>query len=285
MARCPATSTSAHHSQSSNVLYRVNAGGAALASIDQGPDWTADNAATSTFHNTGSSTATLGALTTASLVNVPASTPLGIWTQERNDPTGGNEMQWTFPVPAGTNAQVRLYFASRSTSTRRFNVLIDGVTRLSSYDPNVDPGLNKGTMKSFDITSDGTVNIDFTHTVFGNPQLNAVEIINTGRASNANVAKVVSFTAAGVSSQADVSTGAFDWANVRNAVMVGRNLFYGQTDGMLYKRSFDGITFGAADCRQPLPRPAVEHRRDRAAGRPARPMPACCRPGTPSSAR
>jgi PKD repeat protein len=228
----------------SPVLYRVNAGGAAIASADNGPDWAADNAATSTFHNTGSSITNQSALTAANLVNVPASTPLGIWTQERNDPTGGNEMQWTFPVPAGTNTQVRLYFASRSSSTRRFNVLIDGVTKLSNYDPNVDPGVNKGTMKSFDITSDGTVNIDFTHTSFGNPEINAVEIINNSAASNANLAKVVSFTSSGVSTQTNVSTGTFDWTTVRNGVMVGRTLFYGQTDGMLYKRSFDGVSFG-----------------------------------------
>src|SRR4029078_2840175 len=104
----------------SPVLYRVNAGGAAIASADNGPDWAADNAATSTFHNTrssirahtaaptpfhntGSSIATQSALTAANLVNVPASTPLGIWTSERNDPTTSPEMQWTFPVPAGTH--------------------------------------------------------------------------------------------------------------------------------------------------------------------------------------
>ncbi|CAM3679135.1 PKD domain-containing protein [Nocardioides zeicaulis] len=230
---------------SSNVLYRVNAGGAAIASTDNGPDWAADNSATSAYHNTGSTTATWSALSSTSLVNVPASTPLGIWTQERNDPTGGNEMQWTFPVPSGTSAQVRLYFASRSTSTRRFNVLIDGVTRLSSYDPNVDPGVNKGTMKSFDITSDGTVNIDFTHTAFGNPEVNAIEIVNTAAPSNAGVAKVLSFDGTSVTSQGTVSTGSFDWSNVRNAVMVGRTLFYGQTDGMLYRRPFDGTSFGA----------------------------------------
>ena len=28
--------------------------------------------------------------------------------------------------------------------------------------------------------------------------------------------------------------------------MVGRTLFYGQTDNFLYKRSFDGVTFGPA---------------------------------------
>ena len=97
----------------SNVLYRVNAGGAAIASLDNGPDWAVGHQRhTSPFHNTGSSTATLSALTAANLVNVPASTPLGIWTQERNDPTTAPEMLWTFPVAAGTNTQVRLYFAA-----------------------------------------------------------------------------------------------------------------------------------------------------------------------------
>ncbi len=227
----------------SNVLYRVNAGGAAIASIDNGPDWASDNSTTSPFHNTGSTTATFSALSAANLVNVPATTPLGVWTQERNDPSGGNEMQWTFPVATGTSTQVRLYFASRSTTTRRFNVLIDGVTKLASYDPNVDPGVNKGTMKSFDITSDGTVNIDFIH-VTGNPEINAVEIINNATASNSSTASVISFNGTNITSQGDVSTGSFDWTNVRGAVMVGRTLFYGQTDAYLYRRSFDGANFG-----------------------------------------
>ena len=146
-------------------------------------------------------------------------------------------MQWTFPVAAGTNTQVRLYFASRSSTTRRFNVLIDGVTKLSNYDPNVDPGVNKGTMKSFDITSDGTVNIDFIH-VTGNPEINAIEIVNNSIGSNANVANVVNFdgTTIVLAGHRQHRHG-FDWTNVRSAVMVGRTLFYGQTDGLLYRRS------------------------------------------------
>lgn len=226
-----------------NVLYRVNAGGAAIAAVDGGPDWVSDNGATSPYHNTGSSTATFSALPAANLVNVPVSTPLGIWTSERNDPLGGNEMQWTFPVTAGAATQVRLYFASRSTTTRRFNVLIDGATKLSNYNPNVDPGVNKGTMKSFDIVSDGTVNIDFVH-VQGNPQVNAIEILNSAAGSNAAVASVVGFDGSTVVSRADVPTAGFDWSSVRGAVMVGRTLFYGQTDGFLYRRSFDGASFG-----------------------------------------
>lgn len=228
----------------SDVLYRVNAGGATLPALDNGPDWAVDtSAAPSTLHNSGSVTATASALTAASLVNVPASTPLGIWTSERNDPTGGTDMQWAFPVTAGTPLQVRLYFASRSTSTRRFTVLVDGVAKLSGYDPNVDPGVNKGTMKSFAIVSDGTVNIDFARVV-GNPLVNAVEIVNATTGPNASTASVVGFNGSAIVSQGDVSTGSFDWSNVRGAVMVGRTLFYGQTDGMLYRRSFDGEHFG-----------------------------------------
>ena len=228
---------------STNVLYRVNAGGAQVAAIDGGSDWVSDNSATSPFHNTGSVTAVQSALTAANLVNVPSTTPLGIWTSERNDPSGGNEMQWTFPVAAGTPTQVHLFFAARSNATRKFNVLIDGVTKLSNYDPTTDPGTNKGTMKSFDITSDGTVNIDFTHANGGtNPEINAIEIV--GSTSGTTNANVVSYDGTNVASQTPANTANFNWTNVRAAVMVGRTLFYGATDSMLYKRSFDGVNFG-----------------------------------------
>lgn len=234
---------------SSNVLYRVNAGGSAVAATDNGPDWAADTSgAPSTFHNTGSSTASQSALTAANLVNVPATTPLGIWTSERNDPTSAPEMQWSFPVAAGTSTQVRLYFASRSSSTRTFNVSIDGVNKLAAYNPNVDPGVNKGTMKAFDITSDGTVNIDFGHIGSPSPLVNAIEIINNSVGSNATSANVVAYNGTTIGSQNLVSTPNLDWTNVRGAVMVGRSLFYGLMTGTntggLYKRTFDGTSFG-----------------------------------------
>ena len=99
-------------------------------------------------------------------------------------------------------------------------------------------------MKSFDITSDGTVNIDFTH-VTGNPEINAIEIVNNvdRRRTPTRPASSTS-TAPPSARRATSSTGTFDWTNVRGAVMVGRTLFYGQTDGMLYRRSFDGVNFG-----------------------------------------
>ncbi len=227
------------------VLHRVNAGGAAIAATDGGPAWAADTAAApSPNHNSGSTVVNQSALTAASLVNVPASTPLGIWTQERDDPSGGNEMQWDFPVAAGTTTTVRLYFAARSTTTRRFNVLVDGVTKMSSYDgTSTDPGLNKGIMKSFDVVADGNLDIDFTHvTGGGTPEINAIEILSS--ASVPTGANVVSYDGTAVRGQTAATTANFDWTTVRGAVMVGRTLFYGATDNVLHKRSFDGVGFG-----------------------------------------
>ncbi|WP_182523409.1 PKD domain-containing protein [Nocardioides dongkuii] len=229
-----------------NVLHRVNAGGPALASVDGGPDWASDTGATSPLRTSGSTTASRGALTAANLVGVPASAPPGIWTSERYDPPGGNEMRWTLPVASGTRAQVRIFFASRSTSVRRFSVAIDGVTRLSGHDPNVDPGVGKGTMKAFDVVSDGVVDIDFTH-VAGDPLVNAVEVVDTGARSSSDVASVISFDGSAVASRHDVTTASgLDWTTVRGAFMVGRTLFYGAADGLLHRRSFDGVAFGPA---------------------------------------
>ena len=100
-----------------NVLYRVNAGGSAITATDGGPDWAADtSAAPSTLHNTGGSTASYGSNVTAT-VNVPATTPITVFNSERNDPSGGNEMQWAFPVQAGLSLEVRLYFAVRASGS------------------------------------------------------------------------------------------------------------------------------------------------------------------------
>src|SRR5262249_27725254 len=63
----------------SPALYRVNAGGPALASSDDGPDWAADTAgAPSSLHNSGSSTSSynpVGSIGSA----VPPTTPTGLF--------------------------------------------------------------------------------------------------------------------------------------------------------------------------------------------------------------
>jgi len=91
-----------------NVLYRVNAGGPQLQSIDAGPNWAAD----AVFHNSGNKALVYNS--SASLTpSVPDTTPRALFDSERSDSGTGAEMQWAFAVPATAALTVRLYFANR----------------------------------------------------------------------------------------------------------------------------------------------------------------------------
>ena len=177
-----------------SVLYRVNAGGPALTSVDDGPNWAADTAATSPLRTSGSNSATAPSSLATPLNDaaVPRGDldrpPAQLWTTERNDPAGGNEMIWSFPVAAGTPVQVRLYLANRNASTdnlgnRIFSVDLDGVNVLDRIDLSGTVGHNFGTVRSFDITSDGSVDIRFVNIV-NNPLINGIEIIEDRRRSD-----------------------------------------------------------------------------------------------------
>ena len=68
-----------------NVLYRVNAGGPAVPSLDSGPAWSDDSGTTSAFRNSGSSTSSYNPVANVDST-VPASTPRAIFDTERYDP-------------------------------------------------------------------------------------------------------------------------------------------------------------------------------------------------------
>ncbi len=239
-------------SPASGVLYRVNAGGPLLRSIDSGPDWSADNS-TSTLRNTGS-TATSYASPVLTVGNtVPAGTPSAVFSTERYDPgaKGDNgEMQWHFPVTAGKQVDVRLSFANRASSTqgvgkRVFDVTIDGQVRQNNYDVSASAGDQTGTTLTFPVTSDGTVDVTFTHEV-NNPEVNAIEIIPSGAPAAALPAGSVSarsFTGSSTGPAATVAS-PVDPAKVHGAMVVGNQLFYGASDGNLYKRSVSGGSYG-----------------------------------------
>ena len=177
----------AKNTTGTNTLYRVNAGGTAVAATDGGPAWSDDSAASSTLHNTGSTTAAAAA-TVAFDSTIPTGNPTALFNSERYD-TGtkgdGGEMSWFFPVTSGATAKVRLYFANQSSYTntvgsRQFDVALEGNTVLDHLDPVAAAGADlTATMREFTVTSDGTINIDFTHEV-NNPMINAIEIIQTG---------------------------------------------------------------------------------------------------------
>ena len=234
------------------MLYRVDAGGPAIQSLDSGPDWAADTSDPSPYRNNGSNTASYASGARISST-VPASTPSAIFDTERWSPSDNPSLQWSFPVTAGTPLQVRLYFANRYTGTsqpgqRVFNVAIDGSTVLNHYDIVADAGDQTGTMKAFNITSDGTVNIDFSH-VTENPLINGIEIVRTDKPAppppDVNGLTTVAFDGTHATPTAASNQG-IDFGSWRGAFLIGSKVFYGYTDGYLYSRTFNGTTFGPA---------------------------------------
>jgi hypothetical protein len=235
-----------------DVLYRVNAGGDALAA-PSGPAWSTDSlTAPSAYHNAGSTVTTY---TTNAAVDatVPAGTPATLFNSERWDQSTTPDMQWDFPVPAGTPVQVRLYLANRYSGTatagkRKFDVSIDGVLKLNDFDPIASIGAtNKGTMRAFAVTSDGNIDIDFGR-VLENPLVQGIEIVKLPPVPPATtVDSITRRSYDGATAVGNATTVANSdstrWSTVKGAFWVGGDLFYG-VNGDLYKRSFDGETFG-----------------------------------------
>ena len=163
------------------TLYRVNAAGPGLSSLDGGPSWA------STTPGSPMATTTRGAPSrptprrsrSTRRCSRPrrwrCSTPSAT-TRAAGD---NQEMKWAFPVASGTTIAVRLYFAERFVSSegqRRFDVSIDGTKVLDAFDIVAATGANRGTMREFSLTSDGSVNIDFAH-LAENPLVNGIEIL------------------------------------------------------------------------------------------------------------
>jgi hypothetical protein len=235
-----------------DVLYRVNAGGDQLAA-PSGPAWAGDSlAAPSAYHNTGSNVTAYG--TNATLdATVPPGTPVTLFNSERWDLATTPDMQWDFPVPAGTPVQVRLYLANRYAKTgvvgaRKFDISVDGVLKLNDFDPVAAAGgTNRGTMRAFAVTSDGNIDIDFGRVV-ENPLVQGIEIVKLPpvppSATLDSVTKRSYDGATAVGAPTSVANSDnTPWSTAKGAFWVGGDLYYGM-NGSLYRRSFDGDTFG-----------------------------------------
>ncbi|MEZ5094815.1 MAG: hypothetical protein R2731_00925 [Nocardioides sp.] len=79
-----------------SVLYRVNAGGPQLLSVDDGPDWSADTAGTSPYRTSGSNASSWPSTVTLD-ASVPSSAddgaPAALFQTERWDPGAAPEME------------------------------------------------------------------------------------------------------------------------------------------------------------------------------------------------
>ncbi|MDW3212833.1 MAG: PKD domain-containing protein [Ilumatobacteraceae bacterium] len=243
------------------VLYRVNAGGPALASADDGPAWEADTSTLSSYRNSGSNayTAPDGLAVPQLDSAVPDGDmdrpPAHLWTTERWDPSGGTEMQWNFPVDPGADLTVRIFLANRCTCTnggneRIFDVQIDGVTRVDDLDLSKTVGHDVGTVRSFDITADADgVDIDFIHGAEDNPLVSGIEIIDRGTAASGTLGtqddvRTLTWNGADAPVSTPIPNTTVPWRTVRGAFMVNADLFTFHADGTLMKRTFDGSDFG-----------------------------------------
>jgi hypothetical protein len=221
----------------SNVLYRVNAAGPALQAGDAGPDWTTDADLVS-----GGNAADWGG-TVPRDATVPAGTAADIFASER-----WGEQDWNFPVAAGRHVTVRLYFTNQYDGTslpgqRVFNVLVDGVTKLSNFDIVAAAGNRIGTMRAFAITTDGDgVDVDL-RAITENPLVNGIEIVDDDAAPGTVTTGVlqrraVDATGAPTGSPSTANS-TMDWSTVRGAFLLDGSVYYGLNDGSLYKRTFN----------------------------------------------
>ena len=219
-----------------NVLYRVNAAGPALLAADGGRNWTTDAGLVS-----GGNATNWGG-TVPRDATVPATTPADVFATER-----WGEQDWNFPITAGRNVTVRLYFANQDKDTskagqRVFNVLVDGVTRLSNFDVVAAAGNRTGTMRAFTITTDGDgVDVDL-RAVTRDPLVNGIEIVDNATATTAPLQRRAVDATGAPTGSPSAANSTMDWSTVRGAFLLNGTVYYGLSDGSLYKRTFDSTT-------------------------------------------
>jgi lysophospholipase L1-like esterase len=160
-----------------DVIYRINAGGAQLTGT---PVWQADTPQNpSPYVSSGTKIWSTSNAIDMSHPSIPSGTPSALFAKHRYDPVAAPEMRWTFPVSSGTY-EVRLFFAESFTGAhavgkRVFDVSIEGATVLDDYDVYADAGADRAVMKSFVVSSDSDLEIDFKHAM-QNPIVNGIEI-------------------------------------------------------------------------------------------------------------
>lgn len=177
--------------QISPVLYRVNAGGPTLAATDGSEPWLGDTLLEP------SPLVSLGTCPTCNKIagtsspiqltdTVSGAAPMALFQTERWDHPDSPAMSWSFDVEAGRPLQVRLLFSETyltpSTASthgpRIFDVSVEGEVPDVFNDINIyeEVGPNFAVMKTYDLVSDGQVNLDFTH-VAENPMIKGIELV------------------------------------------------------------------------------------------------------------
>ena len=171
------------------ILYRVNAGGPNLASVDEDMDWEGDtiDSNSSYLSEPGSNTIFASTITALTAQVNSYSLPAQIFESERYDAqVGSPNMTYSFPVQAPGNYEVRLYMGNSFAGTsgpeqRIFDVLLEGVRypELNAIDLSGTYGHQTGTVITYIIpVNDGVLDVNFVHGAVNNPLVNGIEIID-----------------------------------------------------------------------------------------------------------
>ena len=170
------------------VLFRVNGGGPLTTAADaSNPDWSKDDATGTSPYVTGVTNIFSTSDSISLHPTVPPAAPMSLFQTERWDPATAPDMEWDFPVAAGTPVEIRLYFAeifltqanNDQSGPRIFDIAIDGnvPTIFDDLDIFAEVGHDVGIMKAYQTTSDGNIDIDFLH-VSQSPAIKGLEIID-----------------------------------------------------------------------------------------------------------
>lgn len=168
---------------SAMVLYRVNAGGAQIAALDNNIPWSADTIADNNFYLSNSGSNTVAAfpevLPGANLSGISQE----IFATERWDLPEDPAMAWAFDAPQAGLYEVRLYIgngfaAADEVGERIFDVAVEGNVpeEFAEIDPVGQFGHEiGGVISTTTEVRDGTLNLEFIHGR-ENPLVNGIEI-------------------------------------------------------------------------------------------------------------
>lgn len=160
-----------------NTIYSINSAGSQVGDF-----------ARDAFFNVGLPFGT-GATIDVSDASIPVGTPSRIFQTTRFDVRGGAELRYSFPTDPG-DYEVTLFFAEIYSPVFRaggrvFDVSIEGNLVLDDFDVFVAAGAgNKGIARTFNVTSDGSLDVDFGH-VIENPMVMGLQIVDLNPADNA----------------------------------------------------------------------------------------------------
>jgi len=175
------------------VLYRVNAGDAAVPATDASLDWDGDTSSDNSPYLSGRSQ--IGR-TEAPIYYVPEAVdgaPVALFAHERYS----YPQEWNFPVETAGIYEARLYFIEGvmggnppspvvTPPVRIFNVQFEGEVfgdfrNINPYDlgdkNNDGLGRQPSVLANTSAVSDGDVSLTFTNINSGNPKVNAIEIV------------------------------------------------------------------------------------------------------------